>query len=330
MLEAKYREHKANNPGNAIKTKSAWISEGKQFIDAYYDLKQIWATSLSESEKAKLNTDEGFAKWLLENRVDPVVTDVLRSHGLNFAQFYIKPTAARGLAANVVVSVPGVGYLQKGAVEDTYRILDKYYQPLSDEILNELGIDPLYDDITEAKIAFDKYKSSVISTDTFTFGGVTLSNGTTLTHKDTGQKFTVNVPNIGDVQTGSNLTIIPEDSVTDEGTFETLAVSEGQMNDFAITIEEVLGVPTSTANMSKLSVTEPIRVIPNLIGLGIGDTKFARERLAKILNVLTQEELDGIELEVTDINNAGAVRGDLKKPGQDANPNIRLKELNIV
>ena len=97
------------------------------------------------------------------------------------------------------------------------------------------------------------------------------------------------------------------------------------MNDFAITIEEVLGVPTSTANMSKLSVTEPIRVIPNLIGLGIGDTKFARERLAKILNVLTQEELDGIELEVTDINNAGAVRGDLKKPGQDANPNIRLK-----
>ena len=326
LLESKYREHKANNPGNAVKTKSAWISrEGKQFIDAYYDLKQIWATSLSESEKAKLNTDEGFAKWLLENRVDPVVTDVLRSHGLNFAQFYIKPTAARGLAANVVVSVPGVGYLQKGAVEDTYRILDKYYQPLSDEILNELGIDPLYDDITEAKIAFDKYKSSVISTDTFTFGGVTLSNGTTLTHKDTGQKFTVNVPNIGDVQTGSNLTIIPEDSVTDEGTFETLAVSEGQMNDFAITIEEVLGVPTSTANMSKLSITEPIRVIPNLIGLGIGDTKFARERLAKILNVLTQEELDGIELEVTDINNAGAVRGDLKKPGEDANPNIRLK-----
>ncbi len=326
LLESKYREHKANNPGNAVKTKSAWISrEGKQFIDAYYDLKQIWATSLSESEKAKLNTDEGFAKWLLENRVDPVVTDVLRSYGLNFAQFYIKPTAARGLAANVVVSVPGVGYLQKGAVEDTYRILDKYYQPLSDEILNELGIDPLYDDITEAKIAFDKYKSSVISTDTFTFGGVTLSNGTTLTHKDTGQKFTVNVPNIGDVQTGSNLTIIPEDSITDEGTFETLAVSEGQMNDFAITIEEVLGVPTSTANMSKLSVTEPIRVIPNLIGLGIGDTKFARERLAKILNVLTQEELDGIELEVTDINNAGAVRGDLKKPGEDANPNIRLK-----
>ena len=325
LLESKYREHKANNPGNAIKTKSAWITrDGKKFIKAYYDIKQVWASELSAEDQFKLVTDQDFAQWLLTNRANDIVSSILKSYGLNFAEFYIRPESARGMLGNILASEPGVGYIQKAAVEDTYKILDKYYKPLTDEVLNKLGLQPIYDDLTKVKVDFDKYKRSVVDTTMFEYGGQKLSNGATLTHKETGQSFTVNVPNIKDVDAGLDMTVIPDDSVTDEGLFETLTIPESQMNQYALTLEDVIGVKETSENVSKLSVNEPIRVIPNLLFKGEPNS-IARERLNRILNTLTQEQVDELSIQVTDVDNAGAIQGNLKWPNKEANKNINRK-----
>ena len=277
--------------------------DGKKFINAYYDLKQYWASQLPKEEINKLNFDEGFAQWLIENRADAVLSDILNSHDLNFAEFYIKSDAAAGLKGGITVSKPGVGFIQEFATKGEYRILDKYYNPVSEDVLNKLGLQPIYDNLMDAKIAFDTYKASVGNTTPFNYGGVPLSNGATLTHKETGQKFIVNVPNIEDIEIGNNLTVIP----TDEGVFESISIPESQINEYSLTIEEVLGLPMERESLPKMDVLQPIKVIPSRTGqFDFADISRSYERFGKILNVLTADEISNVEIVITLNENGGA------------------------
>ena len=364
LLQKLYLKYRTNQANLAKKAKnwSSWLNtkEAQVANRAYEALKQMWYAEIEGKYKtqkaldAAYKSDKGFIKWLALQETNPDVIDILEESGLAFSDFYNTSTSeevadtvdAESFDGEVVEgNIPGSSYVivKYSTVDETgnpvtyYQIKTRDNKDLSDEIVKTAGISPgaTFPTLNKASKARAKLEEEAPAATTFDFDGVEgLYRGATVTDEN-GKEYVI-TSSAKSIQKYKNLSLIPADKVDLKGKERkeaTIIVKPGKFkNNYEL---EKIGFEALPKNVSRLTLAEAVRAYGHQNRRGKANEESredAGKRIDAIVETLTREELNQVELVITRNPNGGEViQDEFAYEDQEANPLIsRVVELYTI
>jgi len=336
-----------------------WITGdgGKNLRATFIAVKRIWVENdllinpnnpLTEQE---IENEFKFLPWLQsqEGKTNDLVQAVVNAVGLTIeditGQVELLPEQGENIEGNknIGVTIKGdvISLIELNTVDPdgntikSYQLVDQFKQPLDEETLTRYGIPELgiYPEnklnIKGGAIEMQKVLNDLIPDSTkFTFAGATLNYGQ-LIYDKTGKEFII-LSDPKQINKDGKLLIIPSDEISPiikETERYTQPITAKQFVD-SFSVQD-LNVKLLPSNVARLNINEPIQPYPyrnkdaaSNEWLETNEEAIARYNL--IMSVLTQEEINGLEL-VVSLDPEGGTEGSLLFiPGsKEANPYIQ-------
>ena len=362
LLEKMHRAYNASQVqvGKAPVKFETFI-QGKQartITGVYENLKKMWwndvlakmpdATAANEMYK----NDEGFISWLKTQEEQPTVYNALNQAGLDFSDFYeVEGEAAEELTEDQIneivdneklggplLNLKGKTYLGKTyaiivikRLEDnktikTYKVVRKDGKPLSDDLIKKYNI-KLEGISLEKGSAIELYdKLEAVNTgNTFEFGGLTLSYGATVTDSK-GNKYVV-VSNAEMVGKNNNIMLVPED-IFKSGNKDKIKKAKSKYytaKEIEAFKAEEFNFNVLSNNVTKLRSDEPLKAQPYENKEQNESRESAQERMDAVFGILTEEEINQLEIVVTENEDGGVVGENMKYESKEENPYIKKR-----
>ena len=323
--------------------------EAQELASILHDLKALWVQSLDPTQDnlgVTIKSGEGFKEWILENKDDPTVRELVvgmgEPLGLTFELIEGKAATTKNKERKDIVDAKGGLRIRKVVTDVKGQKTTGYVveladgSPVPESFYEAAGIDPKnirssYSTIQEAKNKiFRKLLDTIPDTDTFTFGigenVKTLRYGDVVTDKD-GRRFIV-LGTPAKVKEDGTLFILPEDQIDKYRTTKSREKAAKRVSAADFAEYNILEETFSDTLVAKDTPRLTIKNILGIYALGITDklsTEDAKKALKVILQQLTPEELQEIQLTVTKND-----PGDFKKVFKDEISKKENKRIRIV
>jgi len=361
LLEKIHRDYNARQVslGKSPVTFEAFMQskQARTIIGAYEGLKKMWwndvLAKMTDQTAANeiYKNDEGFIAWLKTQEEQPTVYNALNQAGLDFSDFYeVKTATPEEVSDEQIDKIADEATLGgkpvNGFVGGTYIIIEtgivdpatlkpsKVYvvkrkdgKELSDDIIKAFKVERngVFLKLKDAKELYDKLEKEVNPGDTFDFGGLTLSYGSIVTDSK-GNKYVV-VSNKKMVQDYNNLMLVPEEVFKsgDKAKIKEAKNKKWTEKEIQSFKPEEVNFNVLPNNVTKLRFDEATKAQPYENREQKESRESAQERMDAIFSTLSQEEVDQLEIVVTENLNGGVIGENMKFEDKEPNPYIKRR-----
>lgn len=362
LLDRQYRKYSGTQTvlGETVKTFEEWRNtEGLNWQNSFNALKKLWISGklpvmdakgnpiFTELSDADIKAEAGFDQWLRSREVleNPLVRDILQAAGIPLNEMYYTepvksdPTLVTPKVANeddednidpanppkprvfqegTIVDVLKITtFNSQGEVEAFFKLVDKNGNNVSPELLLQIGITRnAFNNSGTAIASMRKLDKRAPDSTPFPFDGVMLFQGQLVYDSDGKEYRVISTPKF--VQ-GGNLRLVPNNF---EG--KPVTLQSGQFKNSYTTQEIKFDLLPS--NVARVNITDINKVYPhaNTDENGKRDYEGADDRLNIILDNLTQEEINTLELVINVNNEGGNNIGNYVIKGKEQNPYVTI------
>ncbi len=306
--------------------------EGLNYKNTFNAIKKIWADETNASPE-DIQSEVGLQEWLnsRDGRENDLVGQVLAISNLSYNDIfdtgieYNEPGEQVAGKANTEILISGstvnVVKVTDPDVGAFYMVTDKKGNPIS-STLRSL-VDPennnpesTYKTKAAARKVFEQLEDAAPDSTSYSIGGFTVNQGSSLFDKITGVEYIVlSTPKA--VRVGS-IIVAPKNKIDE--TEEVLA--ENIERKF---LQKPLDLTKYTTDVSRLTVEDLLGFYPhiNIDERDNADYATGKQRLKLILSVLTPEQINSLELVIKLNEDAGKKRNNFVIPGKEANSSIK-------
>ena len=361
LLNRQYRKYAGTQTvlGEKVKSFEEWRNEeGLSWQNTFNALKKLWISGklpvldaqgnpvFGELTDEDIKSEKGFENWLKSREVleNDLVKEILQAAGIPLNEMYYtepiesdpstvtpavgneddeidpanppKPSIFQLGATTDVLKIITIN--QQGQAEALYKLIDKKGNNVSSELLSQIGVTlNAFSDSGSAIAAMRELDKRAPDTTPFPFDGQMLFQGQLVYDKDGKEYRVISTPKF--IQ-GGNLRLLPNNF---EG--KPITLQAGQFkNSYSIQEFKFDLLPT---NVSRVNITDINKLYPHADTVdGQRDYSYADDRLNIILDNLTQEEINNLELVITSNKIVNNESSKYIVSGKEENPYVDIKQ----